>query len=105
MKAKPLKRQNKVYKDCSIEEATHIELNLPGPIPTRILPIMIGDTRKSTGNWTWNGDIDNPTIKPSIKTEDGVNLCHTFVNNGKVQFLNDCTHEHKGKTLDLLDVD
>jgi hypothetical protein len=31
--------------------------------------------------------------------------CHSFVREGKIEFLNDCTHEHAGQTLDLLDVD
>lgn len=30
--------------------------------------------------------------------------CHTWVNDGKAQFLPDSTHEHAGKTLDLLEV-
>jgi hypothetical protein len=36
---------------------------------------------------------------------DGEHVCHTWINDGKVQFLGDCTHEFAGQTLDLLDVD
>ena len=35
---------------------------------------------------------------------DGV-VCHSFVNDGQVQFLDDCTHELAGQTLLLLDVE
>ena len=58
--------------------------------------------------WTFNGDLDNPTISPSIltwtqgeKPGEKTNICHSFVREGKIQFLNDCGHELKGKTVDL----
>ena len=27
--------------------------------------------------------------------------CHSFVTDGKIRFLNDCTHEMAGETVDL----
>jgi len=57
--------------------------------------------------WAWNGDIDHPTIKPSIlvRWEAGEKrekqICHSFVTDGRIQFLEDCTHEMAGKTVDL----
>ena len=70
---------------------------------------MIGGTRRGTPNWTWNGSIDFPTVKPSILTrgadENGEHVCHSFVNDGMVQFLSDCSHELAGKTMDLLELD
>lgn len=110
MKAKPLIKTETGYKDCEVKEATHVMLNVPGPFPTRIIPIIIGGTRKGTGNWTWNGDINKPTLKPSILTtgvdEVGAPIrCHTFINDGRVQFLNDCSHKYAGKTVELLDVE
>lgn len=92
--------------DCEPKDATHVWLCMPGPLSHRILPVIHGNaTRKGTPCWSWNGDTENPTLKPSIRTKggDGV-VCHSFVNNGKVQFLGDCTHEFAGKTLDLLEV-
>jgi len=32
-------------------------------------------------------------------------ICHSFVRNGRIQFLNDSTHELAGQTVDLPDVD
>lgn len=72
--------------------------------------IIKGD-RHNTPCWTWNGSIEKPTLKPSIlsKVDFGENresiICHSFVNDGKVQFLSDCSHEFAGQTLDLLDID
>lgn len=67
--------------------------------------------------WEFNGDFENPTLKPSYRTwgkrfpkkgedkRDPNNwpdfLCHSFIRDGKIQFLNDCTHELKGKTVEL----
>ena len=55
MKAQPLKLCPDVigYQPCEPAEATHLMLNMPGPIPVRILPVMIGGTRAGTPNWTF----------------------------------------------------
>lgn len=31
-------------------------------------------------------------------------VCHTFITDGRVQFLGDCTHQYAGQTLDLPDL-
>lgn len=111
MKANPLKKSaNGVgFVQCDPSEATHVRLNMPGPFAYRILPVMIGGTRAGTNNWTWNGSVEKPTLKPSILTKghsnSGEHTCHSWVNEGKVQFLDDCTHEFVGQTVPLLDVE
>jgi len=62
--------------------------------------------------WGFNGDLNTPTITPSILVNGNipVNLpythrCHSFVTDGKIQFLNDCTHELAGKTIALPNYD
>ncbi len=82
--------------------------------------------------WGWNGDVDAPTFTPSVLTTNGHYLnthvpgarcwciynaeypeqahpftcqrCHTFIRNGMVEFLSDCTHEFAGQTLPLPDL-
>lgn len=60
--------------------------------------------------WSFNGDLERPTIAPSINTwqegRDGqVRMCcHSFVRDGKIQFLNDCTHALKGQTVDMPEI-
>ena len=82
------------------------------------------DTKLSPA-WSWNNSVDAPTFSPSIlvrfdrwdppATEDNVDrinsgevvqvkidhVCHSFIHDGKIQFLNDCTHEYAGKTVDI----
>lgn len=105
MKAKPLKISDGGYDPCSAQEATHVLLNMPGPIPTVILPIH----RKSDGSngpgWSWDGDVDKPTLEPSLLSRCGDIVCHSFVRNGVVQFLSDCTHELRDQHVELLDVE
>ena len=67
--------------------------------------------RLSTKIWQFDGNLEKPTITPSIKSwienkEDGISfMCHSFITNGKIQFLSDCTHELKDQTVDLPDLE
>lgn len=74
--------------------------------------------------WGYNGNPDAPTFTPSILVRgtqikrdksgkwngewvigpDGrplSSLCHSFVRDGRIQFLSDCTHALAGQTVDL----
>lgn len=74
--------------------------------------------------WQWNGDLVKPTFSPSILSrgqklkldEEGKwtgdweldaqgkalpMVCHSFVNDGQIQFLGDCTHELANQTVPL----
>lgn len=105
MKSKPCKIvEGQGYVQCEPSEATHLTINIPGPTGFLTLPVMIGGTRAGTNNWTWNGNVDSPTLKPSVRTTGIGWVCHSWINDGKAQFLTDSTHEHAGKTLDLLNV-
>ncbi len=103
MKAKPMFLRDGTYYPAAPGEVTHLILNFPGPLPNRIIPLT-GDHK-----WAWNGDTEKPTLSPSILTRgedaDGKHVCHSFVREGKVEFLSDCSHEFAGQTLDLLEVE
>lgn len=79
---------------------------------------------ESGPQWTWNGSLDKPTFSPSILvrgsaplTEDQLSrimagekgirplptVCHSFVRDGRIEFLGDCTHKLAGQTVDLPD--
>lgn len=57
--------------------------------------------------WEYNGDVEKPTLSPSVlvrwTNEDKQQVCHSFVRDGKIQFLSDCTHNLAGKTIDVPD--
>lgn len=61
--------------------------------------------RPNHPSWTFNGNVDKPTFTPSLlvtyswKKEE--RTCHSFITDGKIQFLSDCTHALAGQTVDL----
>jgi hypothetical protein len=66
--------------------------------------------RYSQACWAWDGNVDLPTISPSILVranfapeDGGPSVCHSFVRAGQIQFLNDCTHSLRGQTVLLPD--
>jgi hypothetical protein len=51
--------------------------------------------------WDWNGSMEKPTFSPSLLV-NGMTpeaRCHSFVQEGYIQFLSDCFHELKGQTV------
>lgn len=61
-------------------------------------------------SWEFNGSLEKPTFSPSLLsrydlTTGGVKICHSFVRDGKIQFLSDCTHELAGQTVEMLDME
>jgi hypothetical protein len=62
--------------------------------------------------WTFNGDLDRPTFRASMlvygwKSENpkykGQPRCHSYVTDGKIEFLSDTEHALAGHTVDLPD--
>jgi hypothetical protein len=66
--------------------------------------------------WGYNGDAERPTLTPSVLVTyngpdagqdrgDGRHappaLCHSFVTDGRIQFLSDCSHDLANQTVDL----
>lgn len=59
--------------------------------------------------WTFNGDLDRPTFTPSMLVHEAVwpdgershHRCHSFVTDGVMRFLGDCTHDMAGQNVQL----
>jgi hypothetical protein len=57
--------------------------------------------------WTWDGNLERPTLSPSvlIRMPSGAppkqRICHSFVRDGRMDFLSDCTHKLAGQTVEL----
>lgn len=57
--------------------------------------------------WTFNGDLEKPTFSPSLlvtgflNTQHPDGICHSYITDGKIMYLNDSTHECAGKTIEL----
>ena len=57
--------------------------------------------------WSFNGDMERPTFAPSLlcNGHDAASRCHCYVTGGMIQFLGDCWHLLKGKTVPMVDLD
>lgn len=72
--------------------------------------------------WKWNGNLEVPTIEPSIAVhgqlygpdklpfseytgpypcETNASVCHSFIENGRIKFLDDCTHALANTEVDI----
>ena len=80
---------------------------------------------KGAGAWYFNGNTDRPTVSPSLlvrapmwvppvtaenheewkrnpwEQKQVESVCHSIINDGKIQYLSDCTHELAGQTVEL----
>jgi hypothetical protein len=50
--------------------------------------------------WQWNKSLELPTLTPSILARSRI-VCHSFVTDGRIQFLHDSQHALAGQTVDL----
>lgn len=96
----------------------------PGCGDTHVVAVGVGEGAR----WGWNGSMERPTFSPSILVRTGhfvpahqsgrcwctynpenpdkpapfkCGICHSFVTDGRIQFLGDCTHALAGKTVPL----
>lgn len=82
-------------------------------------------------SWSFNGDYEKPTFSPSVLVRSGhyadsfkgdcwctyyqknpektvsfkCMRCHSFVRDGKIEYLSDCSHELAGQTVELKDIE
>ncbi|WP_370313490.1 DUF6527 family protein [Sagittula sp.] len=87
-------------------ESGEVSFECPGCGWTHVLNL---DTNRRPA-WSFNGDLARPTITPSINAwlEDGngnvKKRCRSWVRDGRIQFLGDCTHALRGQTVDLPEI-
>lgn len=88
-------------------ESGYVAFRCPGCERKHV--IQVGEGRAP--RWSFDGNFDRPTFSPSILVtypgpdagQDGAPpaVCHSFVTDGQVRFLNDCTHALAGQTVPL----
>jgi hypothetical protein len=110
-------------------EESGLRFECPGCGESHIVNIGAGRP-----HWGFNGDMDQPTLSPSVLVRTGhfcnnppvpgncacdfhirfpeeepwdwpCSVCHSFVRDGHIQFLSDCTHALAGQTVDLPEVE
>lgn len=92
-------------------------------------PAVNGEKNSRGATWEFNGNFERPTLKPSLLVRSGhyvdqkhpcwcdynkqhpqnavtsCYICHSFITDGRIQFLPDCTHSLAGQTVDLLGIE
>lgn len=57
--------------------------------------------------WKFNNDFEKPTIHPSLLVRytyrGECHVCHSFIEDGMMQYLSDCTHQLSGETVEIPD--
>lgn len=79
------------------------------PTGLHLLPV---NTDKTSPAWKFDGNVEAPTVEPSILThhEQTDNdprptfRCHSFLRGGVFEFLDDCTHELAGQHVPMPDL-
>lgn len=113
-------------KICALSSDT-VAFDCPGCQRMHSLAVKQVDGRPVHAVWGFNHDAQRPTFTPSIKvtthtwappvTADNLadwqrkpweqhkvkHICHSIVTDGRIQFLDDCTHKLAGRTVDLPD--
>lgn len=99
-----------------------IGFDCPGCGLAHVLPVRPAPSP----SWEFDGDFERPTLHPSILARNGCHVpghkgdcwcnfearfdkppafqcgtCHSFVRNGQIEFLNDCSHALAGRTVPL----
>lgn len=81
--------------------AHSVEWHCPGCNTLHCVPIK-GSATQGGQRWTWNDRIGRPILSPSVHFKDPP-VCHSFVQEGKIQFLSDCGHALAGQTVPMID--
>jgi len=69
------------------------------------MPHSLNVGEGSGPRWGYNGNPEAPTFTPSVfaRWNEGPveRVCHSFVTDGRIQYLGDCAHAMAGQTVDL----
>lgn len=114
-------------KKLNVLENNHLAFWCPGCKEAHVVRVLDVGPRggENVGPcWGFNGNGDAPTFTPSVLVRSGHYVqpagkhcdrsgdpewpcncmcCHSFVTDGRIQFLSDCTHDLAGQTVDLPD--
>jgi hypothetical protein len=100
----------------TINDIDYLYFKVPSEnVGVSILPVITKGSRDDYKKndeklcvWSWNGDLEKPTLKPSILIqkswkENSIRV-HLFLNEGICKFLDDCNDGNANKELELLDL-
>lgn len=79
-----------------------VEIGREGYSGLHMLPVNSPEKQPS---WDWDGNLEAPTLSPSILTHLGNDVtCHSFLRGGVFEFLSDCSHALAGQHVPIPDL-
>ena len=64
--------------------------------------IRVKNGKRELSVWDWNESLESPTFIPSLLCYlDKGKICHSYITDGKIRFLKDCSHNMAGQTVPL----
>lgn len=109
----------RAYKHTGPDGSEYVVFRCPGCTTLHSVIVHAGTLNADGPVWGWNGSLDMPTFTPSLllwlehrADEDAEEKkyvdsrrCHTFINDGRIQYLSDCGHALAGQTVDLSEIE
>ena len=103
----------KVSRVLAVTQGTHYAFFCPACQSPHVLPTGTHEQPR----WAFDGKLEKPSFSPSILVKTGAavdpafvaepgdppTICHSFVIDGKVRYLDDCDHPLAGQVVDLVD--
>ncbi len=82
----------------------------PGCKGEHAVPVLVN--KKQANRWEWNGDLEKPTIRPSVKHTYPESFyqahpnvkhfcCHYHITNGVLEYCGDCSHDQSGQNVPM----
>lgn len=98
----------------AVDSEESVAIFCPGCKYYHAIPTKVGLEK----SWTYNGDMDKPTFRPSLLLRTGSHsdpnyiddpecppsTCHSHITDGYIQFAIDSTHHLTGQTVLLPDI-
>ena len=74
--------------------------------------VAIDEPYKNGSRWDFDGNVEKPSLSPSVKVTvcrthdpDFENkICHYFLKNGRFEYLSDCTHKLAGMRIPMVEI-
>lgn len=112
------KKELKMVNGVTSEQLSPVLLRLAGYVMVLYCPgceichhIHVDKPGDNGASWGWDKNVEKPTFTPSILVRYNFSLdeannvvCHSFIRNGRWEFLGDCTHALKNQTVDMVEI-
>lgn len=109
----------RAYKQTGPDGSEYLVFRCPGCTTLHSVTVKAGPLTAGGPVWGWDGRLDLPTITPSVllwlehrpdedeeeKRYVDSRRCHSFVRDGRIEYLSDCGHALAGQTVDLPEIE